>query len=359
MDFGLSEEQEMLQETLRGFVEGECPPTRLRELFDDDTGRAPDLWKGLAEMGIAGLAIPEEYGGAGLEVLDLALAAEVLGEGGTPGPFFGHAVAALAIARGGSEEQRAAWLPALASGDRIATVAFAEDDSAWQPDEWRCRLDGGALHGAKGYVPCSAEADLVVVGTAGGGLAVVERQASGVTAAPIEGVDRTRRLESLRFDGAPAEALAQGVEVAPGVRDAALVLLAADAFGAAWKLIRMTIDYCGTREQFETPLTQFQAVKHELANDALEIEPTRALFWYAAHAVDHLPDEASHAAALAKSHITDQAMGVARSCVELHGGIGFTWECDVHMWFKRIMFDRTFLGTPEVHRARSADLAGW
>jgi alkylation response protein AidB-like acyl-CoA dehydrogenase len=359
MDFGLSEEQQMLQQTVRGFVANECPATRLRQLFDGDTGHAPDLWKGLAEMGIAGLAIPEAYGGAGLELLDLALAAETLGEGATPGPFFGHSVASLAIARAGNEAQRERWLPRLANGDAIATIALAETDSAWQPDEWSCVLQDGKLTGDKGYAPCLELADVVVVGIEGGGLALVEPGAAGVAAEPFEGVDRTRRLHSLRFEGAPAEALAEGVAAAGAVRDAALVLLAADAFGAAWKLIRMTIDYCGTREQFETPLTQFQAVKHELADCALEIEPTRALYWYAAHAIDHLPDEASYAAALAKAHITDRAMEIARSCVELHGGIGFTWDCDVHIWFKRIMFDRTFLGTPEVHRARSADLAGW
>ncbi|MCA9509978.1 MAG: hypothetical protein KC560_04685, partial [Myxococcales bacterium] len=175
----------------------------------------------------------------------------------------------------------------------------------------------------------------------------------------VESVDRTRRVHALAFDGAPCEPLAHGADAAPGVRDAALVLCAADAFGAAWSLLRTTIDYCGTREQFDTPLTQFQAVKHQIADCALDVEPTRALWWYAAHAVDQLPDEAPRAAALAKAHVTDRAMQVARECVELHGGIGFTWECDVHMGFKRIQFDRAFLGAPEEHRLRFAELSGW
>jgi len=349
----------MLQETVRGFVENECPATRLREIFDADTDHVPELWKGLAEMGIAGLAIPEEYGGAGLEVLELALVAEVLGEGAFPGPFFGHAVASLAIARGGSAEQKAKWLPQLASGEVIATVAFNEADGVWQPEEWQASCEGGKISGAKGYVPAAELAGLIVVGTQGGGLAVIERSASGVGVIGVEGVDRTRRVGALELNSAPVEALKQGADVAGTIRDAALVLLAADAFGAAWKLIRMTIDYCGTREQFDTQLTQFQAVKHQIANCALEVEPTRALYWFAAHAIDHLPEEAPQAAAVAKAHITDRAMQVARDSVELHGGIGFTWECDVHIWFKRILFDRAFLGMPESHRMRSADLAGW
>jgi alkylation response protein AidB-like acyl-CoA dehydrogenase len=143
------------------------------------------------------------------------------------------------------------------------------------------------------------------------------------------------------------------------VRDAALTLLAADAFGAAWKLLRMTLEYVGTREQFGTALAQFQGVKHQLANAATDLEPTRGLLWYAAHAVDHLPDRATHAAAQVKAHITDRAVDTARIAVELHGGIGYTWESDVQIWFKRILFDRAFLGAPEIHRERAAAHASW
>ncbi len=146
---------------------------------------------------------------------------------------------------------------------------------------------------------------------------------------------------------------------APRVRDAGLLLLAADAFGAATRLIQMTIEYTKVREQFDTPLAQFQSVKHQIANMATDAEQCRGLLWYAAHAFDHIPGDTERSAALAKAHITERAMQVARDAVELHGGIGFTWECDVHMWFKRTMFDRAFLGTPAVHRERNAWLAGW
>ena len=358
MHFGLSEEQELLQETIQGYVEGECPPARLREIFDAGEGHDPALWKGLAEIGLTGLAVPEAYGGAELEVLELALAAESLGHGGLPGPFTGHSLAALAIARGGDDAQRERWLPRLASGDAVGTVAFCEAGDLWDPSQWQATADG-TLRGAKRHVPHAQLADVVVVGTQGGGLAVVEKGAAGTTVIAADGVDRTRPLGELRFEGAPCDVLANGAAASATVRDAGLALLAADAFGAAWRLTQLTVDYAKQREQFGQPIACFQSVKHQLADMATAIEPTRGLFWYAAHAVDHLPEEAASAAAVAKAHITDRAADIARAAVELHGGLGFTWECDVQIWMKRVLFDRAFLGTPELHRLRSADLGGF
>jgi alkylation response protein AidB-like acyl-CoA dehydrogenase len=175
----------------------------------------------------------------------------------------------------------------------------------------------------------------------------------------LEGIDRSRPVFRVDFEGAPCELLADDPAVARRLRDAGLVLLAADAFGAASHLIDLAVEYAKTREQFGQKIAQFQAVKHQLARLALDIEPTRALFWHAAYAVDHLPEEAERAAALAKAHITDRGLEVARAVVELHGGLGFTWECDVQMGFKRLMFDRAFLGNPESLRDRCAALAGW
>jgi alkylation response protein AidB-like acyl-CoA dehydrogenase len=188
---------------------------------------------------------------------------------------------------------------------------------------------------------------------------LVERGASGVFAEDQDGVDRTRPIARLRFDAAPCEPLAGGADAARRVRDAGLCLLAADAFGAAWRLIQASVEHARGRRQFGTPLAQFQAVKHQLANMATEVEPTRGLWWFAAHAFDQIPAEAERAAALAKAHVTERATDVARSAVEVHGGIGFTWECDVQIFFKRILFDRAWLGTPELARERSARLAGW
>jgi len=363
MNFDLSEEQHLLQETVKRFVENECPSTRLREIFDGDEGHDPALWKGLAEMGVAGLALPEEYGGAGLEMLDLALVAEILGYGALPGPFFNHTLGALAIHLGGSAAQKERWLPALASGEAIATCAFAEEGGGWQPDDWALP-EGATLSGVKCHVPFASHADLFVVGVAGGGLALVDAAAGGLAWEPVDGADRTRRLETLQLEEAPCELLPEGAEISPQVRDVALVLLAADAFGGASRCVDMCVEYAQVREQFGVPIAQFQAVKHQLANMALDVEPSRGLYWYAAHALDNASDDnarddAARTAAVAKAHITDRFMQVARDSVELHGGIGFTWECDLQIWFKRAMFDRAFLGNPGVHRARAAAMADW
>jgi alkylation response protein AidB-like acyl-CoA dehydrogenase len=367
MNFDLTEEQELLQETVRQLIASECPPPRARELFDAPDAHDPSLWKSLCEMGLGGIQIPDEYGGAGLECLELALVAQVLGEGAVPGPFLGHALGALALVLGGSDAQKRQWLPRLASGEAIASVALAEGQELWQPEQWTLagpRASGdaaasGPISGTRRYVPFASVADLIVVGTDGGGLALVPCSGEGVEVNEMPGIDRTRRLEEVIFHEAPAEAMPEGRTAAPRVRDAGLVLLAADAFGAASRCVELAVEHAKTRDQFGTTIGHFQALKHQLANMAVEVEPARALFWYAAHAFDRMPQESERASAIAKAHITDRAMQAARDAVEVHGGIGFTWEGDVHLYFKRAMFDRAFLGTPAQHRARSAELGGW
>lgn len=363
MDFDLSEEQRLLQETVAQFIENECPLARLRELFDDETGYDEKLWKGLAELGLAGIHLPAEYGGSELEILDLAVVGETLGSLAAPVPFLGHALATEAIAAAGSAEQKGRMLPSLASGEHLATVALAEDGGVWQPDEWTIQgPDGttGTITGAKEIVEFGEQADYFVVGLAGGKMGVVERNANGVEIQRVEGADRTRRIARVAFENTPIEVLESGgMEAAERVRDVGLVLLAADAFGGADKLVAMSVEYAKNREQFGVTIGHFQALKHQLANMAVEVEPTRGLYWYAAHALDHVPEEAARTAAIAKSHITERFQHVAREATEAHGGIGFTWEGDVQMWFKRAMFDRVYLGTPRVHQDRVAALAGW
>ncbi len=359
MDFGLTEEQELLQETIRGFVANECPPARLREIFDSGAGTDETLWQGITEMGLAGLAVPEDCGGAGMELLELALVSEVFGSGLLPGPFLGHSLASLALVHGGSDEQKRAWLPRMADGKTIGTYAAAEENSRWEPSEWSVEEKDGKLTGVKLYVPHADIADLIVVGCSRGRLALVERDASGVSIEELGGIDRTRPIFRVVLDGAAADLIEAGHNVSARVRDAALVLLAADSFGVATTLIEMSTEYAKTREQFGSVIAQFQSVKHQLARLATDIEPTRALFWYAAHAFDHLPNESERVAALAKAHITDRAMHTARESVELHGGLGFTWECDVQMWYKRAMFNRSAFGTPDALRGRIATLGGW
>jgi alkylation response protein AidB-like acyl-CoA dehydrogenase len=193
---------------------------------------------------------------------------------------------------------------------------------------------------------------------AGGGLVLVERGAPGVKIEPFDGLDRTRRAHTLQLDAVPCEPLPRA-GAAVRVRDAGLVLLAADAFGAAWALIRAAIAYLGTREQFGTRLVQFQSIKHRLADLATALEPARALWWYAAHAFDHVPGEAQRSAAIANAHLGERALATAREVLELHGGIGFTWDCDVHVRYKRVLFDRVWLASPSELREQSAALGGW
>jgi alkylation response protein AidB-like acyl-CoA dehydrogenase len=281
----------------------------------------------------------------------------MLGRAAAPGPFLGHVLAGLAIKLAGTDEQRLHWLPRLASGECLATVAFGEGESCWQAEQWGLEVRDGRLDGGKRHVPFAPHADLIVVGLAGGKLALVERSAAGMTITPQRNNDRTRRLADVAFRATPVEAL-------PGdggarLRDAALVLLAADAFGGASRCIEMAVDYAKVREQFGVPIGRFQGLKHQIVNAAIEIEPARGLYWYAAHAWDHVPESAAQSAALAKAHLTDRYLQAARDCVEAHGGIGYTWEYDLQIFVKRAMFNYAWLGAPAVHLQRVAQLAGW
>jgi alkylation response protein AidB-like acyl-CoA dehydrogenase len=308
-------------------------------------------------MGLAGLTVPEQYGGAEMELLELALVSEVLGAGAVPSPFITHSLATLAIQLGGDDAQKERWLPGLAAGETIATIALGEPNERWDPDDWQADVEGGRLTGAKTYVTSAEIGDWIVVSLAGGRLAVVARDANGVKIEPVDSADRTRRSSTVTFENAPAEVLAH--PVGERVRDAGLILLAADALGAGWRLVEMSTEYARTREQFGRKIGEFQAVKHQLADMAIQVEPGRALLWYAAHAFDHVREEAELAAAMAKSHITDRTTQVSRDAVEIYGGIGLTWECEIHMWLKRGLFDRAWLGLPHVHRERAAKLSGW
>jgi alkylation response protein AidB-like acyl-CoA dehydrogenase len=233
------EEQRLLQETIRGYAAAECPLARLRPLFEAASGCDPALWKGLAEIGVAGLALPEAYGGSGLQVLDLALAAEVIGEAALPVPFLGHALAGLAIAWGGSDAQRAHCCRASRPATCSRRSRSRSRASAGSPSSGS-ELARGRVTGRKAFVSDGAAADLLVVGTRGGELALVERGAAGVRGTAVSGVDRTRALCEVTSRRLPPDPLADGARVAARVRDAGLVLLAADAFGAAWQLLRMT-----------------------------------------------------------------------------------------------------------------------
>ncbi len=359
MDFGLSAEQVLFKKTLRRFFETECPTSRVRAIMESDSGHDPELWAKLVDLGVTGLIVPPEQGGSGLELLDLALAAEELGYAAAPGPFLGNALGTVALKEAGASG--APWLPRIASGEVLATVAIGEDESEWEPQRLKARVDSGRLRARKPFVPYAAQADLILVAAhdqEGPGLFAVERGARGVTIEPVSGVDMTRRVHRVAFEDTPAHRIA-GPEALSRTIDAGLILVAADAYGGMRRCFEMALNYAKQREQFGQVIGAFQAVKHQLADLITEIEPALSLWWYAAHAFDHIADQCARHAALAKAHLTDLFDRVARDATELHGGIGFTWEYDLHLWFRRAMFDRSFLGDASYHRARAADLAGW
>ena len=362
MDFGLSEEQVLLKDTIRRYLETECPPTRVRAIMENPSGHDPDLWHGLAQLGVPGLRVPVEHGGSGLELLDAALAAEELGSACTPGPFLACALASEALIAAGNREAAARWLPAIAQGTSIVTLALGEDGDQWDAAQLATRVRGGALTGRKPLVAYGEIADAILVAAQdddGPGLWLVERGAPGLAVTTQRTTDMTRRVAAVTLEGAPGARIATGRAAIDRARDAGLVLLAADAYGGARRCLEMTVRYVLTREQFGQPIGGFQGVKHQLADLATELDPALSLWWYAAHAHDRIRDRSARHAAIAKAHLTDLFDRVARVTTELHGGIGFTWEYDLHLWFRRSVFDRSFLGEAGYHRARAAELAGW
>lgn len=356
MNFDLDDQQRAFQVAVGDFLLAEYPLRRVVEGFDETTPPELGAWRGLMQLGVGGLVVPEAYGGAGLQLLDLAAVAETAGRHAMPGPFFEHAAATYALILGGSDAQKARWLPKLATGEARATIAFAEGNGSWTPQGWTLPAQG-RISGQRRWVPHAAGADLIVVGLEGGRLAMVE--AGGFSAAPVEDLDAGRRLNDVTFDDAAPEPLDGGANLAERVRDVALILLAADAYGGASQCVSLTADYAKERVQFGVPIAQFQAVKHQLADMAVDIEPAVGLYWCAAHVFDHDPAAAPMAAALAKAHLSEAYVRVSRRAIELHGGIGYTWEYGMHVYLKRAVFDRTVMGQPAALRAQIAEMAEW
>lgn len=367
MNFLLSEEQLEMQRSVERFLQERCNSQQLHAAFDGPAEFDEALWKGLCELGVAGMMLPDAAGGMALELIDMAAVAEVVGRAAAPVPLLGHVLGGLALKLGGNASLHERYLPSMASGQCLATVAFCETrgsvdangfGAAWQPEQWQNELDAdGCLSGSYAFVTHAAQANVLVLGLRGGRLALVDSEASGLTITPQDGIDRTRRFSRVKLERTPVTLL-EGA-FGPRLRDAGLVLLAADAFGGASRCVDMAVDYAKVREQFGQPIGRFQGLKHQIVNMAIEVEPARGHYWFAAHAWDHLPEQSAASAAMAKAHLGERFLQASRDTVEAHGGIGYTWEYDLQIIFKRAMFDHAWLGTPTEHRSRAADMAGW
>jgi len=384
VDFGLSEEQERLRDSARELLARECPMERVRKIAAEAPGHDTELWRTFAEAGWLGVLVPEAAGGAGLGFLDAVVLLHELGRAVVPGPFLASSVTAVvALREGGSRAQQAAWLPRIAAGDVVATLALFEGaeprlEGALLRDRAARRAGGFLLDGAKLFVEYGQLADLVLAafrtarpraagGFEGVGLFAVPGSVRGLKKEALVSVDETRRSAELRFRGValPREAqlAGQAGRAADSSRalqralDATAIGLAAESLGGAERALERAVEYVKVREQFGRPVGSFQAVQHMAAEAAARIEPARALVWYAAWAFDARPKEAPLAASMAKAACCDVYRFVARTAVELHGGIGFTFENDMHFYLKRALANAAAWGDSDWHRERVAELS--
>src|SRR5512132_468450 len=354
MDFGFSEEQEMLRSSARDFLTKEAPMTYVRKMMEDERGYTDELWRKMAELGWMGLILPEAFGGAGLDFVDMVVVLEEMGRVVLPGPFFSTVIlAGVAIAEGGTQKQKETYLPKIADGSLKATLAHLEPSGRWDADgiQLVAKPDGGGhvLDGTKLFVPDANVAGLFVVagrapgskGAEGVSLFLVDAKAPGVTVTMLKTMDQTRKLGEVVLSGVKvgAEALlgtaGKGWALLDRVADRAKVGLAAEMCGGAQKVLEMSVEYAKVREQFGKPIGSFQAIQHKCANMLVEVESSKSITYYAAWAVANDVAEAPLAAAMAKAYTSDAYRHTAGEGIQIHGGIGFTWEHDMHIFFKR------------------------
>lgn len=356
MEFALSVEQNMLEESLRGLFAKRLPMNKLRPIAEKGQGFESGLWDCLVGQGVAGLMVPERFGGVGLSLLDAAIAAESFGYHAVPAPFVASVVMApLALMASGSEMQQAQWLPGIAGGEVRIGVAFA--GGSGQTGEAVADLVGERVSGRiTGALDCGCATHFLVY-LDDGRAVLLEAKDAGVEVQVHRSLDRTRPVADLSFDKAKAAILNAADDAkaaATRVLDAGRVVLAADTLGAAQSMFDKALAYSKERVQFNRVIGSFQGVKHTLADMITALDPCRALVWYAAHAQDALPGEARVAALQAKAHLGDVGREVARLATEVHGGMGFTDLLGLHYWFKRIAFNRQLLGAPERCRQEAA-----
>jgi alkylation response protein AidB-like acyl-CoA dehydrogenase len=368
MDFGLSEEQQQLKESARAFLSGECPTTFVRKAMASEDGYPRELYAHIAKLGWCGLIVPEKFGGAGLGMLDMAMILEEGGYAAMPGPFlFSSALAAGALKLGGSDQLNSKWLTEIAVGKAIGTVAVVESAGSIDSRDINAVATkegaGWRLDGVKMFVPYANVADFIVVAAKDDAgemcLFVVETKLLGVTIRSLKNLDLTRRVSSVELKRAPAEQLSGGADLFAKLIDVAAVAIAADSLGGTERALEMAVDYSKVREQFGKPIGSFQALKHAAAEIVADVEPARAMLWYAAYAEDTGAADASRTAAMAKARLCDIYSRGTDRAVLMHGGIGFTWEHDMHLWFKRARFNESCFGSPAFHRERVATLGAY
>jgi alkylation response protein AidB-like acyl-CoA dehydrogenase len=349
MDFGLSEDQLLFQDALAGFLNEHVPLTRVRDIMESEDAVDAALVRSLAEQGVCGIMVPIDHGGTGSSLLDAVVAAEQLGAAAAPYSFHSAAVMAPLLLQAGGKTD---VLAKIADGTLLASVVDRVPAVA-----------SGKLNGQAMFAPDATTADLFILlcGEGDGRNAIVlDAKTAGLTRETLWAVDETRRVGELSFDDiAISDDAILDVDAAAidRVLDAGRIMLAADAVGGAQRSLDEAVKYSMDRKQFERVIGSFQAVKHMCAETYAEVEPVRSLLWYAAFGWDEGRDDAALTAALLKAHASEMATRTASTCVQVFGGMGFTYESDMHIWFKRAGYDRQLLGGPTELRERAAELA--
>jgi alkylation response protein AidB-like acyl-CoA dehydrogenase len=367
MDFDLNKAQKLLQQSARDFFARELKPERVRELMATDTGYDDGLWRAMADQGWTGLIIPEEFGGLGLSSVDLLAVCEEMGRACLPGPFLSTLWAAALIDRAGSEGQRKQYLEPIAAGDMKLTVAMLEEDADWNPEAVGLRADKDGrefrLRGRKEFVTDADVADLIIcVARSNDGLvlAPVTKGAQGIKIAATPGVDATRKLYSVEFEDVivpEADALAFNMRTRDAVESAtniAIIALCAEMLGGMQWTLETGVEYAKTRQQFGKPIGVYQAVQHQLADMFLMAESARSAVYYAAWAVSENDPSAKLAVSVAKASCSDAAREVGNRGAQVHGGIGFTWEHNLQLYYKRAKASEIMFGDACYHREEIA-----
>jgi alkylation response protein AidB-like acyl-CoA dehydrogenase len=362
VDFAFSPDQELLRGTTRAFLEEHVTPAVVRALWDEARGERDDLWKEMARLGWLGLTLPEAHGGSALGLLETAIVLDEMGRTASPGPYLETVVLARALGRAGTPAQQSRWLPAIAGGGARGTVALLDAELDWRPAAVRTRAaagpDGLLLTGVKQWVPWAHVADVILVpAQAPDGLALflVDAGTAGLEISPVPAMDPGMRWSTVRLDGVRVSPAAR-ID-APGGAAALLgdllrwgaVGAAATMLGAARRCLDMSVEYAKVREQFGQPIGSFQAIRHRCAEMLLEVENAHAATYYAAWALDADAEDGELAASVAKAYVGHAARKVCGDAIQVHGGIGFTWEYDLHLYFKRAKTLETSWGDADYH----------